>query len=821
MAQGLVLLAYNVYYNRFLKFEASLADYIDKSEGSDYLIQNVNFNPSDGLNTSHIIGKGELDHGLSFTDYSYTYALVIEYKDSLKTRDEIYADEDTKIISKWFILDNDRTRGGQYKIDLRRDVLVDYMKQIKKSPIFVEKGILNDPLNPLVLNNEDVRVNQIKKSEILLKDLSGVPWLVMYLKKGVLGNNTIGPNGNGKLPINVPSPDPYVAEEINMPITSWAYYQYISNDYTYSNFNTFWITFWNVLMNEQRKLQVWDNAPNASIGYYNIATGNLSIHGGNHAEDPIINGYLADTGTMRTQANTAFGYKNNADSLWYYNDKIIKDSLGKYYKVRVYQSNAGKTTHDVTSSSAPALKSTMTNIWNTATGQSVSPDNKSFKVIVNWISIRIELTELQAYQTEADFGAYTGKGTLDSPLFDAICLPYGDVNIKASDGLLDIHTSAERSLQIMNSIATQLTSQYVLDLQLLPYCPLQGLISSSKTISVRYLNDTAVCGIYSGDYTDCLLVAENANFTLDIKETIEINGFYDGEVSSAFKMKFLNDCTIVRLCSPNYNGLFEFNLAKNGGQVNKINADVTLRPFNPYIHLNPNFDHLYGTDFNDIRGLVCNGDFSLGIINDAWNVYEIQNKNYQAIFDRQIQNLDVNNAIARQEAGWGAAAGVVSGAASGAAGGAIVGGGWGALAGAVIGAGTSAVGGALDLANLQKRQQETRSYAIDNYNLQLGNVRALPYSITKTSALTYNNKLFPFIEIYTCTEEEEWAYYLKLWWNGMTVGRIDEIPRYMSGNWANYFRGKLVALYGEEGSNAVENRIIEAINNELMKGVFI
>ena len=817
--QGLILLAYNAYYNRFLKYEASLQDYLDNSEGSDYLIQNVNFNPANGLNTIHIAGNGELDNRLEFRDYSFTYALLIEYNPANKTREAIYADEDTHILSKWFILDNDRTRGGQYRLSLRRDVLVDYMKQIKKSPIFVEKGIINDPLNPLILNNEDVKVNQIKRDEILLKDRSGVPWLIMYLKKGVLGNSELGPDENGKIPINVPSPDPYVAEEINTPITSWAYYQYISNDYTYSDFNTFWITFWNVMMNEQRQLQVWDNAPNSSIGYYNIATGNLSIRGGNHAEDPIINGFLGETSTMRTQANTAFGYKDNANSLWYYNGKIIKDSQGKFFRVRVYQNNSGKTTHDVTSSSAPALKSTMTNIWNTATGQSVSPDNKSFKVKVNWISIRIELEELKSYQTEADFGAYTGKGTLDSPLFDAICLPYGDVNIKATG--VDIHTSAERSLQIMNSIATQLTSQNVLDLQLLPYCPLQSLITSSKVITLRDKDKTAVCGVYSGNTTDLLLVAENANFTLDILQTIEINGFYDGDVSSAFKMKFLNDCTMVRLCSPNYNGLFEFNLAKNGGQVNKINADVTLRPFNPYIHLNPDFDHLYGTDFDDIRGLVCSGDFSLGIINDAWNVYEIQNKNYQAIFDRQIQNLDVNNAIARQEAGWGMAAGVVSGAASGAAGGAIVGGGWGALAGAVIGAGTSAVGGAMDLANLQKKQQETRSYAIDNYNLQLGNVRALPYSITKTSALTYNNKLFPFIEIYTCTEEEEWAYYLKLWWNGMTIGKIDELPSYTSGNWANYFRGKLVALYGEEGSNAVENRIIEAINMELMKGVFI
>ena len=821
MAQGLVLLAYNVYYNRFLKFEASLADYIDKSEGSDYLIQNVNFNPADGLNTSHIIGKGELDNGLSFTDYSYTYALVIEYNSELKTRDEIYADEDTRIISKWFILDNDRTRGGQYKIDLRRDVLVDYMKQIRKSPIFVEKGILTDPLNPLLLNNEDVRVNQIKKTETLLKDRTQSAWLVMYLKKGVLGNSELGPNQDGKIPINVPSPDPYVAEEINTPITSWAYYQYTTNDFTYSNFNTFWITFWNVLMNEQRLLQVWDNAPNSSLGYYNIATGNLSIRGGNHAEDPIVNGFLGATSTMRTQANAAFSYKNNANAIWAYNDKIIKDSQGKFFKVRVYQSNAGQTTHDITNSSAPALKSTMTNIWNSATGQTASPDNRSFKVKVNWISVRIELEELASYQTEVDFGAYTGKGTQDSPLFDAICLPYGQVNIRAQGGLLDVTSSSERSLQIMNSIATQLTSQYVLDLQLLPYCPLQGLISASKKISVRYLNDTAVCGIYNSDYTDCILVAEKANFTLDILQSIEWNGFYDDEVSSAFKMKFLNDCTMVRLCSPNYNGLFEFNLAKNGGRVNKINADVTLRPFNPYIHLNPDFDHLYGTDFDDVRGLVCSGDFSLGIINDAWNVYEIQNKNYQAIFDRQIQNLDINQSIERQEAMWGMAAGVGQGAVAGAAAGAYLGGGWGALAGGILGGAASLTGGALDIANLQKRQSEARSFAIDNYNLHLGNVRALPYSITKTSALTYNNKIFPFIEFYSCSDVEEWAYYMKLWWNGMSIGVIDHLPKYESGNYANYFRGKLVALYGEEGSNAVENRIVEAINMEFMKGVFI
>ena len=105
--QGLILLAYNAYYNRFLKYEASLQDYLDNSEGSDYLIQNVNFNPADGLNTIHIAGNGELDNRLEFRDYSFTYALLIEYNPANKTREEIYADEDTHILSKWFILDND------------------------------------------------------------------------------------------------------------------------------------------------------------------------------------------------------------------------------------------------------------------------------------------------------------------------------------------------------------------------------------------------------------------------------------------------------------------------------------------------------------------------------------------------------------------------------------------------------------------------------------------------------------------------------------------------------------------------------------------
>ncbi len=70
---------------------------------------------------------------------------------------------------------------------------------------------------------------------------------------------------------------------------------------------------------------------------------------------------------------------------------------------------------------------------------------------------------------------------------------------------------------------------------------------------------------------------------------------------------------------------------------------------------------------------------------------------------------------------------------------------YGAIAGAAIG---TFAGGALGIAGyekdkawLEKQQEETRSYAIDNFNYQLGNVKALNQTITKSSPLTYNNKV--------------------------------------------------------------------------------
>lgn len=295
---------------------------------------------------------------------------------------------------------------------------------------------------------------------------------------------------------------------------------------------------------------------------------------------------------------------------------------------------------------------------------------------------------------------------------------------------------------------------------------------------------------------------------------------YSSEVNSAYAIKIDNECNLYRLVSPNYQGDFEFSPSKNGG-VDRFNVDCTYKPFNPYIHVNPDFGGLYGDDYNDSRGLICQGDFTVGMLSDAYTQYELQNKNYQSIFNRQIQNMDVSNEIARQEQLFKSISGSVTGAAAGAAGGAMVGGVYGAVAGAVVGGVAGTVGGVMDYRNMEKAQTEAKAYAADMYNYNLQNIRALPYTMTRCTALTYNNKLFPFIEKYTCTDEEKEAFINKLIYDGMTVNKIGHIRDYTDLE-GRLIRGEIIR-FDLDSTNKLKDdtHMADEIYKEIKKGVYI
>lgn len=406
---------------------------------------------------------------------------------------------------------------------------------------------------------------------------------------------------------------------------------------------------------------------------------------------------------------------------------------------------------------------------------------------------------------------------LDAP-YDIFAIPYGDITIKnlkkTSGELYNITVRKDAMINFMTNLAAE-NPGVIYDIQMLPFCPIQGIISDEGEIDLINLQFTQSPNygvINKGTNQDLdavvavMLYPSNSVFTFNIELDNPI-------LITEPKVQAL--CDMYRLCSPNFGATFEFNAAKNGG-IQYFNVDCTYMPYNPYIHLNPNFGDLYGQDFNDARGLICSGEFSLPKLDDAWATYQLNNKNYQASFDRQIQNMEVNNSIQRKMEIASAVGGATQGATSGAMMGAMTGNPLAIAGGAVVGGATSAVGGALDVYYNDKLRNEALDYTKDQFGYQLGNIKAMPQSLSRTTAFTNNNKYFPVLEYYTCTDIEKQALRDKIKYNGMTVMRIGKIQDFIQAD-KTYIKGKLIRL---EGIND-DYHLLTGIADEIYKGVFI
>ena len=315
--------------------------------------------------------------------------------------------------------------------------------------------------------------------------------------------------------------------------------------------------------------------------------------------------------------------------------------------------------------------------------------------------------------------------------------------------------------------------------------------------------------IFVNRFKPALEKINGREFTYD---EITTTTLYDNPLNLDIKIN--NECNFYRLNSPNYNAAFDFTLTKNDNSVDFFNVDCTYKPFDPYIHVNPNFKGLYGKDWDDARGLICSGDFSISLITNNFENYKLNNKNYQQIFNREIQNMDRLHKIDRTSQ-------IVSDSVSTAVGTAqLIGG----LAGKDKGSTLSgAIQASVGVTNLvtniiqgNKKHNEQRSFKSDMFNYELGNVQAIPNALAKNTAFTFNNKLFPFIEFYSCTDVEKEAIKEKIKYNSMTVMKVGTIGQYM--NYTEQFiKGQIIRLPDVIDDAHIANEIY----NEINKGVFI
>lgn len=772
----IITLKYNNYFNRLVKIGSDLSAY---SPFIKNRINNVNFNPADGVTTTQIINAPENEIG--------DYLLVV--------------DDTGTLISRWFILDDTRLRNGQYELQLRRDLIADAYSDVIKAPIFIEKATLNSA-DPMIFNSENMTYNQIKKSETLLKDGTECAWIVGYMART---------DGSG----NVTHIDGSVSLENNqyISLTTMSKAQFINSiqGQLLSDASIRLTCSFNQVdkPNTIKTILYVENEG----GYF--ASPEKDRHNvwacstlpNLYSYDPI------DYAGLRSIIASSMNLKTNINDILFYNGKSVKLSDGKIYSVTIDISNDSVYIEkDMTTSMPLAITQLNTNIktWLDSTGsvENTVYGNPYGVIKYKTKAVAVVLNELKADGSFSYNIPVSRNKVTDAP-YDIFAIPYSPsgtedpyVWVYADEqGAVGEHMSSEIGLLVAQAISEKLGAT-LYDLQLLPYCPLPELLEDPGTSNMSLVNLT--------QGTDYTLVKDSSNKAVSMIVFPSKSSFSTkinlAEPIIVKNVKVESECDMYRLCSPNYQGVFEFNAAKNNG-ISYFDVDCTYLPYNPYIHVSPNFDGLYGKDFDDTRGLICSGDFSLARITDAWTNYQLQNKNYMASFNRQIQNMEVQNNVARLSDALGATVGSIAGAVAGSK----LGGG----VGAVAGIGLTAAAGVADYQINEQLRSENMDYTKDMFGYQLGNIKAVPDGLSKTTAYTKNNKYFPFLEFYTCTEEEKNALKNKLKYNGMTVMRIGTINEFLQAE-QSYIKGRLIRLEGN-----YDNHYVNELSQELYKGVYI
>ena len=158
----------------------------------------------------------------------------------------------------------------------------------------------------------------------------------------------------------------------------------------------------------------------------------------------------------------------------------------------------------------------------------------------------------------------------------------------------------------------------------------------------------------------------------------------------------------------------------------------------------------------------------------------------------------------------------MTGGIGGAVAGSVIGGIPGAIAGGVGGTVASGIGGIVDYNILKQKQAENKDLTIDMFNYQLGNVKALSYSVNKITPFTANNKIWPFLEIYSATDKEVNILQNKIIYNSMKVEEIGTLEEYIQDS-KTYISGSLIRLVDFD----MPTHELNEIYDELVKGVYI
>ena len=408
----------------------------------------------------------------------------------------------------------------------------------------------------------------------------------------------------------------------------------------------------------------------------------------------------------------------------------------------------------------------------------------------------------------------------DAP-YAMMAIPYAIKDYYDGDTKLGTITR-EQAMQIAQATSRKYSSGgWLMDIQLLPFCPCVEVIRTDGNIDLS--KAVANARVYYEDVSSQSLVHKIGGVICCRRSTFQTNIYTSlGELFKihVYDIKIENQTTKCRIVSPNGNGAFEFSPAKmtyaNDKDIGFL-ARCTYMPYQPYIRVFPQFARMYGGDYNDYRGLIFGGDFSLPQISDSWEAYQIQNKNYQAMFNRQIESMDKQHVAGLISDIAGAVTGTVGGVAGGALSGSMVGGAKGSLAGGIVGGVASLIGGAADVGINAYLRADQREAVIEQHNWQLQNIQALPYSVTKVNNFNFDSNYVPYLEVYVCDDSEidNFIKYLDL--RSYSINRYGKLNDYIKPTGRTFLKGMIVRL----AEVYDDSHYMAAIADEVNQGFYI
>ena len=362
------------------------------------------------------------------------------------------------------------------------------------------------------------------------------------------------------------------------------------------------------------------------------------------------------------------------------------------------------------------------------------------------------------------------------------------VNIVSDDtenGISDSDIAQTLMLAQTNAINSATDTGKILDVQFLPFSMATATNENFK------INDTPIKAMF--------LDADDFEFTTDLEDLTSIN----------------KECDTIKIVSPSRASQYLFRPYNNDG-IMEFKTKITLRPYNSIIYVRPSTKGLLIYDYDDKDCLVISEDFSLTSVTSEWANYVYNNRNYNDVFERQIQGREFERAWERRVEDaqkksdeWTSRnisaqkASVYTGNLP------------------IISSVTGAIGTAfqdqtyLQMAQIDRQYnealyQEGIQISRDLFNLQLENIQSQPLVPSKITTL--DAKLLPgvYLEYYSTNPTELQAIKDFYRFNGNRIDAYGTFNQY----WGWFVRGKIIM------SQFYTQPEIDELNRRLSMGIF-